>query len=297
MLARRVVLRQASQKAGARRRREAASAEVVRLAQKGEHGRAVALAASAGADRRAWRSVLSSLRTSAAAASKASKRGVGGPAATQAALAARALAEMGKQGLGPSARDATAAMSCCLQCGAPEEAVRVFEAWEPRVDGDARFYNAALRAALAVGGGGGGGGVLGAMEAAGVPRDRWTYAHLARGLAAEGDAAGVERLIAELPAEEAAMAMTKNALVQAHVAAGDADGALEAALEVFPDGERTEETGRLLREAFRHSSSMQDSGQEKGAKFPTSRAPISVVFHSFWLIFGRVIISRNGLEA
>ena len=61
MLARRVVLRQASQKAGARRRREAASAEVVRLAQKGEHGRAVALAASAGADRRAWRSVLSSL--------------------------------------------------------------------------------------------------------------------------------------------------------------------------------------------------------------------------------------------
>ena len=39
------------------------------------------------------------------------------------------------------------------------------------------------------------------------------------------------------------------------------------------------------------------AGQEKGAKFPTSKAPISVVFHSFWLIFGRVIISRNGLEA
>ena len=38
-------------------------------------------------------------------------------------------------------------------------------------------------------------------------------------------------------------------------------------------------------------------GQEKGAKFPTSKAHISVVFHSFWLIFGRVIISRNGLEA
>ena len=37
-------------------------------------------------------------------------------------------------------------------------------------------------------------------------------------------------------------------------------------------------------------------GQEKGAKFPTSKAHISVVFHSFWLIFGRVIISRNGLE-
>ena len=38
------------------------------------------------------------------------------------------------------------------------------------------------------------------------------------------------------------------------------------------------------------------TGQEKGAKFPTSKAHISVVFHSFWLIFRRVIISRNGLE-
>ena len=33
------------------------------------------------------------------------------------------------------------------------------------------------------------------------------------------------------------------------------------------------------------------------AKFPTSKAPISAVFHSFRLIFGRAIISRNGLEA
>ena len=37
--------------------------------------------------------------------------------------------------------------------------------------------------------------------------------------------------------------------------------------------------------------------QEKGAKFPTSMAPISALFHSFRLIFGRAIISRNGLEA
>jgi hypothetical protein len=37
--------------------------------------------------------------------------------------------------------------------------------------------------------------------------------------------------------------------------------------------------------------------QEKGAKFPTSLAPISAVFHSFRLIFGRAIISWNGLEA
>ena len=42
---------------------------------------------------------------------------------------------------------------------------------------------------------------------------------------------------------------------------------------------------------------MQSPGQHKRAKFPTSKAPISAVFHSFWLIFGRAIISRNGLEA
>ena len=39
------------------------------------------------------------------------------------------------------------------------------------------------------------------------------------------------------------------------------------------------------------------SGQQKSAKFPTSKAPISVVFHSFRLIFGRAIISRSALEA
>ena len=38
-------------------------------------------------------------------------------------------------------------------------------------------------------------------------------------------------------------------------------------------------------------------GQEKSAKFPTSKAHISAVSHSFRLIFGRAIISRNGLEA
>ena len=38
-------------------------------------------------------------------------------------------------------------------------------------------------------------------------------------------------------------------------------------------------------------------GQDKRAKFPTSKAHISAVFHSFRLIFGRAIISRNGLAA
>jgi hypothetical protein len=39
------------------------------------------------------------------------------------------------------------------------------------------------------------------------------------------------------------------------------------------------------------------TGQQKRAKFPTSKAHISAVFHSFRLTFGRAIISRNGLEA
>ena len=38
-------------------------------------------------------------------------------------------------------------------------------------------------------------------------------------------------------------------------------------------------------------------GQQKRAKFPTSKAHISAIFHSFRLISGRAIISRNGLEA
>jgi len=40
-----------------------------------------------------------------------------------------------------------------------------------------------------------------------------------------------------------------------------------------------------------------EPGQHKRAKFPTSKAPISAISHSFWLIFGRAIISWNGLEA
>jgi FKBP12-rapamycin complex-associated protein len=39
------------------------------------------------------------------------------------------------------------------------------------------------------------------------------------------------------------------------------------------------------------------AGREKSATFPTSKAPLSAVFHSFWPIFGRAIISRSGLEA
>ena len=45
------------------------------------------------------------------------------------------------------------------------------------------------------------------------------------------------------------------------------------------------------------SSESSVTGQDKRANFPTSKAPISAGFHSFRLIFGRAIISRNGLEA
>ena len=40
-----------------------------------------------------------------------------------------------------------------------------------------------------------------------------------------------------------------------------------------------------------------EPGQQKRAKFPTSKAPISAVFHSFRLIFERAINSRSALEA
>jgi len=44
-------------------------------------------------------------------------------------------------------------------------------------------------------------------------------------------------------------------------------------------------------------SSTSRPGQHKRATCPTSKAPISAVFHSFRLILGRAIVSRNGLEA
>jgi hypothetical protein len=53
----------------------------------------------------------------------------------------------------------------------------------------------------------------------------------------------------------------------------------------------------LLRQAGPITTDWHRPGQEKRAKFPTSKAPISADFHSFRLIFGRAIISRNGLEA
>jgi len=51
------------------------------------------------------------------------------------------------------------------------------------------------------------------------------------------------------------------------------------------------------RRAFERVLEWLGPGQQKRAKFPTSKAHISAVFDSFRLIFGRAIVSRNGLEA
>jgi hypothetical protein len=68
--------------------------------------------------------------------------------------------------------------------------------------------------------------------------------------------------------------------------------------EVF-DARRAfeKEDGLMGGEEARVKEASFETGQDKRAKFPTSKAPISAVFHSFRLIFGRAIISRNGLEA
>ncbi|KAH8063966.1 ATPase [Aureococcus anophagefferens] len=56
----------------------------------------------------------------------------------------------------------------------------------------------------------------------------------------------------------------------------------------------------FFRSTSRASTRLHDGalqGSKKRAKFPTSKAPFSAVFHSFWLIFGRAIVSRNGALA
>ena len=58
-----------------------------------------------------------------------------------------------------------------------------------------------------------------------------------------------------------------------------------------PDGET------MLHLAVRPDNGRYPTGQHKRAKFPTSKAPISAIFHSFRLTFGRAIISSNGLDA
>ena len=66
--------------------------------------------------------------------------------------------------------------------------------------------------------------------------------------------------------------------------------------EMLADAKREHDAriDKITRQKARAEST---AGQEKRATFPTSKAPLSAVFHSFRLILGRAIISRNGLEA
>jgi hypothetical protein len=69
------------------------------------------------------------------------------------------------------------------------------------------------------------------------------------------------------------------------------------------EGRRDEVASLLASRQIETDAALDESGDTallraaKRAKFPTSKAPFSAVFHSFRLIFGRAIISRSGLEA
>ena len=108
----------------------------------------------------------------------------------------------------------------------------------------------------------------------------------------------LERLRRELPA--AADARSGPGVLDFHRDDGDEDGYecwesdLSQALVVV----RTQGcVGAVACKYATRDGSACAAGQHKRAKFPTTKAPISAIFHSFRLIFGRAIISRNGLEA
>ena len=111
------------------------------------------------------------------------------------------------------------------------------------------------------------------------------------------------RAVAELVA-------TGEALVRSQALAGEL-GAPGAVLEALPSSDVlvafADQGGNLAGKFFMGSLppyalflyflNYEGNNAPPRAKFPTSKAHISVVFHSFRLIFGRAIISRNGLEA
>jgi hypothetical protein len=77
-----------------------------------------------------------------------------------------------------------------------------------------------------------------------------------------------------------------------------ARGAGQDATEADGDAAKLAETvGELPALLARKKLLEHHTGQDKRAKFQTSKPHISAVFHSFWLIFGRAIISWNGLDA
>ena len=103
-----------------------------------------------------------------------------------------------------------------------------------------------------------------------------------------------------LGGDDAAAAALGTATSSAADKAADEDEGLEYVLGVDDERWLLNELPTLVRK--RLSGQTSAGGQVKGrshkrANFPTSKAHISAVFHSFRLIFGRAIISRNGLEA
>ena len=234
------------------------------LASRGDLAGAVALAQRSRARPETWRRLLKRhLRVRSSATSRESRKAL----IQRRRLALASLDAMARDGALRKG-ELTTVMSICIASDDAPGALAAFDAHAPALpDRDAHLYNTALQAALRVSEDAFD-RALAAMAKESIAFDGFTYACLARSKAARGDAAGVRALLDDMPVEP--MDMAKNALVQAHVRAGDADGALDAALAVFPD-ERTEETSRLLHEAFRHSSSMQASLEDLG--FPRGAVP------------------------
>ena len=103
----------------------------------------------------------------------------------------------------------------------------------------------------------------------------------------------IERLLARRDFDRATWTAASPALRTRHVT----DGSMWIQDDDWGDDQPERFLVKWRDHSFLHCSWEHESGQEKRAKFPTSKAPISAVFHSFRLIFGRAIISRNGLEA
>ena len=140
-----------------------------RLADGGDVARAFAATRRGAVDRGAWRALLRGL-TRRAVANRSPVRPTHVPRMAKAALAA-----MARRGLAPGAREVTSAIAACVAAGAPREGLRAFDAHRVR-DGDARLYNAALRAANAARDEPAADRALRRMAADGVARDAWTAA-------------------------------------------------------------------------------------------------------------------------
>ena len=116
------------------------------------------------------------------------------------------------------------------------------------------------------------------------------------------DAAGLDAVVASAPRRRVASVASSEPTERGCAAMLAAAG---AHLETFVQRAELIKTSVWSLELFSGAASLtaldcsstRCAGQQKRAKFPTTKAHISAVFHSFWLILGRAIISRNGLEA